>query len=343
MHQESVATHEASPIVDRTMHELQKSHDLTGGVEFLDASERLDTAQGMLDQITGAFGPEGLDGTVAHLIKDTEPLSNSNTAEAVEAGVLNVYKHPASPLTSQELAEAPVDNLSVAMKDLQITQGDEAVKEVIEAIEGSSGDSSTGSAGVIGYEDDRDTERLALQKEVESLFAELPEMNDIGTQDQYVQFLQGVFPQSTVRDVYYHGTSSRFEQFNTRPAETSRSRYKNEASFFTRDSGLAGQYKGEDGVMLRVLLDVQNPREYPRRDSGSKLDLSVPRSITGDIRKQLEGEGYDAVVNMRYDGELAVFEPEQIHILGSDSDKEGFRSYVAGSGNFSDTLLESNA
>ena len=143
----------------------------------------------------------------------------------------------------------------------------------------------------------------------------------------YNEYLNTIFPDSKVKDIVYHGTTAIFEKFNTRPDKTSGSRYSNEAAFFTTDIELANKYgKDAGGRTIYSLLNLTNPKTYRKKEEG--LDLSKPRSFTEEVRTKLQQEGFDGAVNTRYDGEYAVFEPEQIHILGSNQDIEGFREFV---------------
>ena len=156
---------------------------------------------------------------------------------------------------------------------------------------------------------------------------QIPSQQKQQAQQQYSQYLDTIFPDSKVKDIVYHGTTAQFDKFNTRPDKTSGSRYTNEAAFFTTDIELANKY-GKDigGKTIYSLVNLTNPKTY--RKKGEGLDLSKPRSFTEEVRTKLQQEGFDGAVNTRYDGEYAVFEPEQIHILGGKQDIEGFKNWV---------------
>jgi poly-D-alanine transfer protein DltD len=167
-------------------------------------------------------------------------------------------------------------------------------------------------------------ESIRKEDEIKSLFSENPELVSIGTEEQYSRYLDTIFPNSKIKNIVYHGTKSKFEKFNTRPDTTSGSRYANEAAFFTLDRSLADKYgKDRDGKTLFILLNILNPKIY-----STGLDLSKPRNISNQVRTTLQSQGFDSVQNMRYENEIGVFEPEQIHILGSKQDIEGFKKFV---------------
>jgi hypothetical protein len=170
-------------------------------------------------------------------------------------------------------------------------------------------------------------EEVTIKEGVQELFEVNPELTTIGTTEQYSQYLNTIFPDSKVKDIVYHGTKAEFEEFNTRPDKTSGSRYSNEAAFFTTDLELANQYgKNVQGKTISALVNLINPKTYKKKSEG--LDLTKPRSFTEEVRNNLQNEGFDGALNTRYDNEIAVFESEQIHILGSKKDIQGFKDYV---------------
>jgi hypothetical protein len=142
---------------------------------------------------------------------------------------------------------------------------------------------------------------------VEELFNSNPELASIGTPEQYSQYLDSIFPDSKVKDIVYHGIKGdTFEKYNT-------GEYG--AVHFTTSYNQAKDY----GKVIANLLNMRNPIQleegeqfykdnYPNADSYFEKE-----SVLGD--------------------ELAVFEPEQIHILGNEKDIKGFKNFVAKPGN----------
>lgn len=53
-----------------------------------------------------------------------------------------------------------------------------------------------------------------IKEGVTEIFNTNSELNDIGTPEQYSQYLDSVFPDSQVKDIVYHGTDAQFEKFD---------------------------------------------------------------------------------------------------------------------------------
>ena len=51
------------------------------------------------------------------------------------------------------------------------------------------------------------------EKELDNLFNEFPELKNIGSKEEYAQYLKSIFPKSKVKEILYHGTSKKFEKF----------------------------------------------------------------------------------------------------------------------------------
>ena len=171
-------------------------------------------------------------------------------------------------------------------------------------------------------------------------FENSEELQQLGTQEEYNEYVakialgiiknpsSGEFNNSKIKDIVYHGTKAEFEKFNTRPDKTSGSKYINESAFFTTDLKLANKYgKDIQGRTINVIVNLTNPIIYKLKDEG--IDLTKPRSFTTNVRIDLQNKGFDGALNTRYDKEIAVFEPEQIHILGGKNDIEGFKEFVS--------------
>lgn len=170
----------------------------------------------------------------------------------------------------------------------------------------------------------------ALHAELSHIWADSPDLQQTGTNNEYASYIESKIARdgSAITEPLYHGTTARFDEFNTEPDATSGSRYKNAASFFTRNRQLAEEYapRDENGRVMTVLVNIHNPKDYAFATRG--VDLSVPRNITTEVRQRLLDQGYDAVLNMRYDGEVAIFDANKIHILGSAKDATQFKQFL---------------
>ena len=55
---------------------------------------------------------------------------------------------------------------------------------------------------------------IIVKPGVSELFESNPELANIGTPEQYSQYLDTVFPDSKVKDIVYHGTDKEFDKFD---------------------------------------------------------------------------------------------------------------------------------
>lgn len=183
------------------------------------------------------------------------------------------------------------------------------------------------------------------KKEIDLIYDDNPELSSIGSKEQYSEYLSTIFPNSETPNIYYHGGRKGIDEFMS-PQDAGFAKNKGVHSgtkdygiYFTADKSSAKRYskgyKKSDRQVYSVLLNTENPYRTNkffalsiRRLFGSKvLD---PRSILEkDFNTTLKG--YDSVIWHGEKGEIVVFDPSQIHILGSKSDIEGFKDYVKSS------------
>ena len=143
-------------------------------------------------------------------------------------------------------------------------------------------------------------------------------------QQLYSQYLDTIFPNSKVKDIVYHGSrgNERFETFKFTGINKLSANVKaedNTGIFFTDDPYIAAGYgDGTFAGNYKVLLNIKNP-VYPNTETVT----------SGSVSKYI-GK-YDGVIGQEPDHSgtnIVVFEPEQIHILGSKKDIEGFKKFV---------------
>lgn len=149
---------------------------------------------------------------------------------------------------------------------------------------------------------------------------------------QYSQYLDTIFPDSKVKDIVYHGTKSKeqFERFITErdyPIQLPHLKGKiSKGSFFTKDKSIA------DVAGIRTITAILNMKNPLYRNKGSEY---LFKEDVKDIQKN-----NDSLVAPGNKEELIVFEPEQIHILGSKQDVEGFKQFVSQPSTQSSTYLQ---
>ena len=50
-------------------------------------------------------------------------------------------------------------------------------------------------------------ERIKIKKGVDFVFEQNPELSQIGTKEEYSQYLETIFPESNIKEIVYHETS----------------------------------------------------------------------------------------------------------------------------------------
>ncbi len=217
-----------------------------------------------------------------------------------------------------------------------------------------------------------------VKQGVDFVFEQNPELEKIGTKEQYSQYLDIVFPESLEKEILYHGTASsqKIENF-----DFNRSNYGN-AVFFTKDKKFAETYAFDEvrnGIVQTEILDVKNIFDYKDPEKIEELrpiiselihqnyksptgvsfmcnpqgmqigerfieNPSLEDAVEHYIHRLKNGawriietpaiiafiaEKYDSLKVVEHDREnIAVFNNNQIHVLGSQSDLERFKDFV---------------
>lgn len=173
-----------------------------------------------------------------------------------------------------------------------------------------------------------------------------PELATIGSKEQYSEYLKTIFPNSKTPNIYYHGGKRGIETFKApkdydfQKNKGVNSGTKDYGIYFTGDKSIAKYYsKGYSKSNRQIYPVLLNTQESYRTNKFLALNLRRllgstvlnPQSITEkDFNTTLKGK--DSVIWHGEKGEIIVFNPSQIHILGSKSDVEGFRNYVKNQG-----------
>ena len=164
---------------------------------------------------------------------------------------------------------------------------------------------------------------------VEEVFKANPKLSFIGNEEQYSQYLDTIFPDSQVKDIVYHLGAENIESFKNRS--------EREYELFGKKGKiiLNGIYFGginnkdtinprfdESKKKYAVVLNIKNyelkKKKYTAGISDEKLNIYIKQGLDGVISDE-----EDTTTK-----EYVVFEPEQIHILGSKKDIEGFKKFV---------------
>lgn len=156
---------------------------------------------------------------------------------------------------------------------------------------------------------------------ISTIYQKTTELSNIGTLEQYKQYLGGIFPQSKVKEIVYHSSPNKIEKFND--------------SYF----GIYFSYSpithgGYGGNVHAALLNIKNPLTIPKnREELAAYD----KEYRTYMNFTMDYEGYRTY---KYDGsvesssvssnglQVRTRTPEQIHILGSEQDIEGFKVFL---------------
>ena len=178
---------------------------------------------------------------------------------------------------------------------------------------------------------------------IDFLYRHHPELEKIGTMEQYSRYLDTIFPESQVKDIVYHGSNYLFDRFEKRDNlknEYSEGSYK-AGWFFAKDpltpksyidsrimakmSNYFGFSKDKNPTIYSVLLDIRNPSVEDRHgERGIGFD-EVNSAIANKNDAYIAKNVIDPTVKTDV---FVVFEPEQIYVLGSKKDTESFKEFV---------------
>jgi hypothetical protein len=145
-------------------------------------------------------------------------------------------------------------------------------------------------------------------------------------QQLYSQYLDTVFPDSKVKDIVYHGSPNKIETFDKAR------QYVSNTGFFTSNNiehakTFSLALPGNSPTIHSLIINTSNPKQEIFTPALGLVE-NKPQAIN-----RIKTEGYDAAIFDTKDFgfkimEYVLFEPEQIHILGSKQDIEGFKKFV---------------
>lgn len=203
--------------------------------------------------------------------------------------------------------------------------------------------------------DDRRDSEENRRADIETVFENTPKLAEIGSPDDYSRYLYTIFPRSAIRDIVYHGTNStRFNRFDKKYSGTSsKNTYNTDDIFFIKYKAATSAF-GKNIVM--AVINVQNPNIIPLAQFNRNwFNTDLYRSQrTGDgiigqeektpyemYDKALDDyckdptcmftrkpKGYSDYMEEQLSTTYVVYNPDQIHILGSEGDIKKFKHYM---------------
>jgi hypothetical protein len=164
----------------------------------------------------------------------------------------------------------------------------------------------------------------------------------------YSQYLDTIFPDSQVKDIVYHGTNKTFDTFKkefdngffvTKNKDYAKVYGNNVKSILINSKNILNIYRlGREKIKEEDVDLFNNFQDYLQNNEGrgynlnqfNDRDISVNNKVISLTNRPFlyefyKKEGYDSLLGS---DEYVVFEPEQIHILGSNNDIERFKEFV---------------
>ena len=173
----------------------------------------------------------------------------------------------------------------------------------------------------------------SVKEGISELFDSNPELAQIGTPQEYSQYLDAIFPDSKVKDIVYRGAEKGIENHKAYSHWTLRPSL---AKNFTKQ-GVNLNLKDETkNTVYFALLNIKNlVRSIEITDKGHK-EKGFDAAASFPNQQKPDGTYYDneeaneaiQLIDKNLNNEITVFEPEQIHILGNKQDIEGFKKFV---------------
>lgn len=163
---------------------------------------------------------------------------------------------------------------------------------------------------------------------IDFVFSQSPELASIGSKAQYLQYLSTIFKTSKIKDIVYHVGYNNIEKFIKRE----------NGIYFTDNLDYAKNLIIEkiksDSLYAGVEITTEEAEKQLKKYIvilNSKNILKIPK-VNSQIIKDLNKENFDTIKGVEDKSQniesYVVFEPEQIHILGSKQDIEGFKEYL---------------
>lgn len=180
-----------------------------------------------------------------------------------------------------------------------------------------------------------------IKSGVDFVYDKYPELSNIGTQEQYTQYLDTIFPSSVDKNIWYHGTNVNPNQIKMlRPSKSGT------YGFGIYLQSKQGKYHtgtfGENTIA--VVVDVDKPfnfDKYGKQVIDALIEKYKNMGGLGDntmiaLQNHIRTEGYDSVIAsiggddkylLLIGSVKKMFEPNH-HILGTEQDVKMFSEFV---------------
>jgi predicted kinase len=180
------------------------------------------------------------------------------------------------------------------------------------------------------YDFDANTKDLELEQSTEirqgipELFTENPKLASIGTQEQYEEHLNTIFPESQVRKIVYH-IGNVITVTDDKP-------------FYTTEQGnwLEELQGMKEGKLQAMLINVVNPTILDEDIELTDKAVMIRNIDANDnVLTPFEAleEGTDSIIGRDYgqfydEKTYVTFKSNQVHVLGTEQDMNRFKEFV---------------
>lgn len=159
-------------------------------------------------------------------------------------------------------------------------------------------------------------DNIIIKEGIDTIFENNPELSEIGTQEEYSKYLDTIFPESKVKDIVYHGSDVNIDKFSKEFLNSGAGQMLGSGFYFATTKDKAKFYTE---TVANKELKSYNP---------SIINIINPKEVSilsksEDVAKTAQDGNID-----NKSGQYVVFEPEQIHILGSEQDIENFKQFI---------------
>lgn len=188
-------------------------------------------------------------------------------------------------------------------------------------------------------EEELETSFSFVKPGVEDLFNSVPELSEIGTPEQYSDYLDTIFPESENKDIWYHATNvepSIITRFKSSPSGTYGPGvyFQSEKGYWTTEK--VGKYAIPAIVNANKLFDYNKFGDEMiskyRDEYNSVRKTSETPIPTFALQKELIDMGHNSLfdIQTKTNKYLLIFPSfeDDIHILGNENDIEGFKNFV---------------
>jgi len=160
---------------------------------------------------------------------------------------------------------------------------------------------------------------------VNKVFELNPKLAEIGTLDDFLNYIKYIFPKSKMKNIVWHGTpKGKIKEFDEDVQGVSK-------AFFFSDSlehaNKVANWKNGEPTIHGVLLNIENPLKE------SITPSLHPKETKPEIIERARNSGYDSLILDTKDlgikiMEYIVLKSNQVYILGTEADEVQFNNYM---------------